>query len=289
MTVASPAGVLAVSECDLDKKNGAAAAKYETATVLLRVDCAAAARCLLQFVRVLISWPPGKLNSGIETDRMCVVFESCPVPETDAFSSGHDWKGVSKDKEREVPASFEFTQTKDVPVSSFGTLLGALRRLCCASSGRRDRSPSSTKTSGMQSLLSLSSRSKQQPHWKEGTVADASSCVRSGTWEAPNVQPGKHRPVFRQGKRGHVDLCREEGHVEEVLHGVGGGGELGDVCATIGGKLVDINSTLSACGVTPDCTVRLHARIRGGSRENVPGQRTCSNCFADRCWPVRTR
>ena len=33
-----------------------------------------------------------------------------------------------------------------------------------------------------------------------------------------------------------------------VLHGVIGGGELGDVCATIGRKLVDINSTLSACG-----------------------------------------
>ena len=32
------AGVLAVSECDLDKKNGAAAAKHETASVLLQVD-----------------------------------------------------------------------------------------------------------------------------------------------------------------------------------------------------------------------------------------------------------
>ena len=120
-------GVLAVSACDLDKKNGAAAAKHETASVLLQVDCAAAARCLAAAVAafcslyvVLVSWP-GKLNSGVETDRMCVVFESCPIPETDAFSWGHDWKGVSKDKEREVPASFEFTQTKDVQLSSFGT------------------------------------------------------------------------------------------------------------------------------------------------------------------------
>ena len=86
-----------------------------------------------------------------------------------------------------------------------------------------------------------------------------------------------------------MSTCVVRRRVEEVLHGVIGGGELGDVCATIGSKLVDINSTLSACGVTPDCTVRLHARIRGGSRENVPGEWTCSNCFADRCWPVRTR
>ena len=75
------------------------------------------------------------------------------------------------------------------------------------------------------------------------------------------------------------------GHVEEVLHGIVGGGELGDVCNDWE-MLVGINSTLSAYGVTPDCTVHLHARMRGGSRENVPGQWTCSNCFAERCWPV---
>ena len=30
-------------------------------------------------------------------------------------------------------------------------------------------------------------------------------------------------------------------------------------------------------------------RLRGGSREDVPGQWTCSHCLAPRCWPVRKR
>ena len=37
------------------------------------------------------------------------------------------------------------------------------------------------------------------------------------------------------------------------------------------------------------CTVFIHYRLRGGSREDVPGQRTCSHCIAPRCWPVRER
>ena len=31
------------------------------------------------------------------------------------------------------------------------------------------------------------------------------------------------------------------------------------------------------------------SRLRGGSREDVPGQWTCSQCFAPLCWPVRKR
>ena len=37
------------------------------------------------------------------------------------------------------------------------------------------------------------------------------------------------------------------------------------------------------------CTVHIHCRLRGGSREDVPGQWTCSQSFAPRCWPVRKR
>ena len=115
----------------------------------------------------------------------------------------------------------------------------------------------------------------------EGTLAHASSRVRSGIWEAPKVQPGKSTiQFFVKGKVG-MSTCVVRGHVEAVSW---------EMCMLqLGGSWWASNSTLSTCGVTPDCTVRLHARIRSGSLENVPGQWTRSNCFADRCWPVRTR
>ena len=56
-----------------------------------------------------------------------------------------------------------------------------------------------------------------------------------------------------------------------------------DMCAMVGGKVVD--HSLSAS----NCTVSFFSRLRGGSRDNVPGQWTCSFCFAERCWPVRVK
>ena len=47
-----------------------------------------------------------------------------------------------------------------------------------------------------------------------------------------------------------------------------------------------MSSTLSSGGIVGDCTVHIHHRLRGGSREDVTGQWTCSQCFAPRCWPV---
>ena len=126
---------------------------------------------------------------------MCVVFESCPVPEADAFSWCHVWNGVSKDKEREVLASFEFTQTKDVQVSSFGTL-ALLRQFW------KERQKSIIYNDVRDAVVAESEFAL------EGSFADASSRVRSGIWEAPKVQQ-KHHPVFREGKSGHVDLCRK--------------------------------------------------------------------------------
>ena len=77
--------------------------------------------------------------------------------------------------------------------------------------------------------------------------------------------------------------------MQEALGRVVGLGEHDDVYPTVGGKWVDLNSTLTSGGITPDCTVYLQTRLRGGSRENVPGQWTCTSCNAQRCWPVRTR
>ena len=59
--------------------------------------------------------------------------------------------------------------------------------------------------------------------------------------------------------------------------------------ATMNGMILDLCSTLLSCGITDGCTVHVHFRLRGGSREDVPGQWTCSQCFAPRCWPVRKR
>ena len=73
------------------------------------------------------------------------------------------------------------------------------------------------------------------------------------------------------------------GGLQEALGRVVGLGEHGDVYATVGGKWVDLNSTLTSGGITPDCIVYHHTRLRGGSRENVPGQWTCTSCNAQRC------
>ena len=59
--------------------------------------------------------------------------------------------------------------------------------------------------------------------------------------------------------------------------------------AMVNGKIVDLRSALLFCGITDGCTVHIHCRLRGGSREDLPGQWTCSQCFAPRCWPVRER
>ena len=55
------------------------------------------------------------------------------------------------------------------------------------------------------------------------------------------------------------------------------------------GKILDLRSTLWSCGITDGCTVHVHYRLRGGTREDVPGQWTCSQCFTPRCWPVPKR
>ena len=111
------------------------------------------------------------------------------------------------------------------------------------------------------------------------------SSVHSGPWEAQHkVQPVQ---FFVKGKAGSsTSVVR--GCLEEVLSQVVGTDGL-DVYAMMNGKILDLCSTLKSCGITDGCTVHVHFRLRGGSREDVPGQWTCSHCFAPRCWPVRKR
>ena len=54
-------------------------------------------------------------------------------------------------------------------------------------------------------------------------------------------------------------------------------------------RFVDHALSLETLGITSNCSVSFFLRLRGGSRENVPGQWTCTNCFAERCWPARVR
>ena len=132
----------------------------------------------------------------------------------------------------------------------------------------------------MPSLLRVQSTRVQQPHC-EGT----SSFVHSGPWEAQHkVQPVQ---FVVKGKVG-MSTSVVRGCLEEVLSQVIGTDGL-DVYATMNGKILDLCSTLLSCGITDGCTVHVHFRLRGGSREDVPGQWTCSQCFAPRCWPVRKR
>ena len=112
-----------------------------------------------------------------------------------------------------------------------------------------------------------------------------SSFVHSGPWEAQHkIQPVQ---FFVKGKVG-TSTSVVRGCLEEVLSQVVGTDGL-DMDAMMNGKILDLRSTLCHCGITDGCTVHIHCRLRGGSREDVPGQWTCSQCFAPRCWPVRRR
>ena len=115
----------------------------------------------------------------------------------------------------------------------------------------------------------------------EGT----SSFVHLGPWEA------QHKVSLSSFSSKGWSACPRllsEGVWRRVLSRVVGTDGL-DVYATMNGKISDLCSTLLSCGITDGCTVHVHFRLRGGCREDVPGQWTCSQCFEPRCWPVRKR
>ena len=127
----------------------------------------------------------------------------------------------------------------------------------------------------------------ESPEYQSAAAAlvQTNNVCQSGPWEAQHkVQPVQ---FFVKGKVG-MSTCVVRGCLEEVLSQVIGTDGL-DVYAMMNGKIVDLRSTLWFCGITDGCTVHIHYRLRGGSREDVPGQWTCSQCFAPRCWPVRKR
>ena len=124
------------------------------------------------------------------------------------------------------------------------------------------------------------STSVQQPHLKVPAVL--------------SIQvPGKRNTrssLFSFSSKGRSAMLTSvvRGCLEEVLSQVVGADGL-DVYAVMSGKILYLCSTLLDCGITDGCTVHVHYRLRGGSREDVPAQWTCSQRFAPRCWPVRER
>ena len=262
----------------------AAAAKREAASVFKQMNGAAAA--LLEFVSdlwllwtaaaaflgvstFLCSWFPGFWSFG-ETDRLRAM-SSISGPGINAFSWGRGCKGMLKNKEREVFASFSSTVTHVVQVTSYGTLAetfwAPVLRHLWTERHKFFINCNDVRDAVVDTVLVAKAAAALQ-----GT----SSSVHSGPWEAQHkVQPVQ---FFVKGKAGSsTSVVR--GCLEEVLSQVVGTDGL-DVYATMNGKILDLCSTLLSCGITDGCTVHIHFRLRGGSREDVPGQWTCSHCLA---------
>ena len=115
---------------------GAAAAQHEFVSDLLLLWSAAvcllaaAAAAFLGVSTFLCSWFPGFWSFG-ETDRPRAM-SSISGPGINAFSWGRGCKGMLKNKEREVFASFSSTVTHVVQVTSYGTLGGDFLGACAA-------------------------------------------------------------------------------------------------------------------------------------------------------------
>ena len=97
-----------------------------------------------------------------------------------------------------------------------------------------------------------SSCSRYQQSSQSCSARNLGSARKGPAWE-------KH-PVFRQ-RDGGVQTKVVRGGLQVALGWVVGLGDRDEVYATVGGKLVDRNSTLTSGGITPDCTVYLHLCI----------------------------
>ena len=118
-------------------------------------------------------------------------------------------------------------------------------------------------------------------------AAAAPGTCRSQPEKLEAVQSGQVIQFFIKGVRGtRTQVVR--GESQDALGQVAGVMGM-DMYAMVGGKVVDHSLSLECIGITPNCTVSFFFRLRGGSRDNVPGQWTCSFCFAERCWPVRAK
>ena len=114
-------------------------------------------------------------------------------------------------------------------------------------------------------------------------------CSWPGDAEAQvKVQPGgREIQFFLKGRREYgTEVLRgmEWESLEEVL-GLG----MEDVHLTYMGRMVLGKDSLAEAGILDNGTVNICWRLRGGSREDVPGHWTRGHCNALRCWPARKR
>ena len=188
------------------------------------------------------------------------------------------WKGMPKVKEDQRSTVSLVSRSGVLQVSSFGIPAGSLLALC------------------------------EREFWKERYWSIIYNDVRDAVVESPEnlfeaaaalgtcrsqpekleaVQSGQNIQFFIKGVRGtETQVVRGGCHV--VLGLVAGVMGM-DVYAMVGGRIVNHSLYLESLGITSNCTVSFLSRHRGGSRDNVPGQWTCSNCLTERCWPVRTK
>ena len=189
-------------------------------------------------------------------------------------SSVHVWKGIPKVEEDQRSTVSLVSRSGVLQVSSFGIPSG--------------------------SLLALWER---ELYWsikyndvRDGVVdspenlfeaAAAFGTCRSQPEKLEAVQSGRNIQFFVKEVRGvQTQVVRGGCHVAlGLVAGVMGV----DVYAMVGGRIVNHSLSLESLGITSSCTVSFFSRLRGGSRDNVLGQWTCSNCLAERCWPVRTK
>ena len=110
-------------------------------------------------------------------------------------------------------------------------------------------------------------------------AAAALGTCRSQPEKLEAVQSGQVIQFFIKGVRGTQTQVVRGG--SQVALGLVAGVMGMDMYAMVGGKVVDHSLSLERIGITPNCTVSFFSRLRGGSRDNVPGQWTCSFCFAE--------
>ena len=229
----SAAGLIA-SVDDIDQMNGAAAAQHEFVSDLLLLLLWSATVCLLAGVSTfLCSWFLGFWSFG-ETDRLRAM-SSISGPGINAFSWGRGCKGMLKNKEREVFASFSSTVTH-VQVTSYGTLAEnfwapVLRQLWT------ERHKPIINRNDVRSAVVVETVLATKA---VATFEGASSCVQSGTLEAREFQPVPKVQFFVKGKVGRSTSIVRGGLDEILSHVIGTGGL--DVYAMLHGKIVDLSS-----------------------------------------------
>ena len=230
------ADALTAPVCVFDQMVAAAAAKHEIVSDLVQVNgstaacfLAAAVASFLGASTFLCSWFPGFWSFG-ETDRLRAM-SSISGPGIIAFSWGRGCKGMLKNKEREVFASFSSTVTQVVQVTSRRILAGIFLALVLRQLWTERHQPIINRNDVRSSVVVETVLATRAVAAFEG----ASSCVQSGTLEARKFQPVPKVQFFVKEKVGRSTSVVRGGPDEILSHVIGTDGL--DVYAMVHGKI----------------------------------------------------